>query len=300
MPLENRPHVPRPRGRPPGRPNQPRIIVVDQRAPPSMPPSFDNPSGIRAVLCNPSGPPMKIKTCRRPYRFRNKQNKVAKVSDCERFHDATVFNAHTSSIQRVNFQTFARSSDAASAPFARGATTMIGASHAQQPIIFRRNEAWPPVQIDNLSNLFSNFNPGGVDNQVETTPTNTTYDYDFGDELLNCHSNARFDSSTPPPLPHSAVQFQPLFDNSLMQAPPSMIPMPPSLADLYADFLPPHLSATSQENQVTSSVSTPPDPQSTLPSQLPTVPSSSSCYSQLPGFNSLTQVRLPSGVQSRC
>lgn len=276
--------------------HQVRFVYPDQRPTTYHRQLLNGPGNVRQIRFNPIGPPPAIKLTKRPYRRKSVPNKVIKTVHRNMCDLPPYSTIDQSSTQRMHFQNLVQSTAPSVLP-TRSATPAT-ASH---PALFRNEEAWQLAHIEGSINAFPGFNPGIADNQTEPTSMNMSYMFEF-DENFNCPSNPYFDALTPPPPGQNNAQFQALFNDELMRSSAaSMVRMSTSSGDLFEDFLP-HMAATKpQENQVTSSVSTPPESQNVQASHLPTVPSSSQYCSQqnsLPDFHSLAQVRLPPYVQS--
>jgi hypothetical protein len=164
---------------------------------------------------------------------------------------------------------------------------------------YDKNDSWQTQCIENVDTMLDEFHLVSIDEQR----INSNHQFDF-----DLSTDGRFSSSTPSPPPLTIDNQR--FASSSMEKLPNFLTTNPRLSgadvDLYEHFLNPLplLSSSSmwQENQVTSSVSTPPDfqinnipmqqqqPQQYCPSQI-----NNENYDS---YNLQTQVRLLFDVQS--
>jgi hypothetical protein len=159
------------------------------------------------------------------------------------------------------------------------------------------NDLWKTPNIDYNHAMHNSSVPN--DTREQLTNTHGTYDFEL-DDVFSPTTDERFNSSTPPPpLPLSSMS-GPVTSQLLtpVSAGQSSTPCVTNLEHVYDDFFSTHMlySSTWQENQVTSSVLTPPDFQNNSVLQ-------QQHHSQIfeymdPGLQ--PQVRLLSNVQSYC
>jgi hypothetical protein len=123
---------------------------------------------------------------------------------------------------------------------------------------FDKNDSWQSQCVENVDSMLDEFHLVSIDEQ--RINSNNHFDFDLSIDGFSSKTNDRFGSSTPPPpltidnqrytLSSTDKLINPSITNSRLVT---------SDIDVYDHFLNPYSSSIWQENQVTSSVSTPPD-----------------------------------------
>lgn len=181
---------------------------------------------------------------------------------------------------------------------------------------FDKNDSWQSQCVENVDSMLDEFQLVSIDQQRNYSTNH--FDFDLSIDGFPSKTNERFTSSTPPPLltldntRYSLTNTDKLSNSSSI----SNSRLVTGDVDVYDHFLNPYSSSIWQENQVTSSVSTPPDFQlhhfSLQPSIHPPLPlqqhqqqgtqqyysSSQTTDEHFDSYNSQSQVRLLFDVQS--
>jgi hypothetical protein len=125
---------------------------------------------------------------------------------------------------------------------------------------YDKNDSWPAPCIENVDSMLDEFQLVSIDEQ--RINSNHPLDFDLSTDGFSSKANDRFGSSTPPPpslsidnqrfsLSSTEKFLNPSITNSRL--------ITGDLDGVYEHFLNPYSSSMWQENQVTSSVTTPPD-----------------------------------------
>ena len=138
---------------------------------------------------------------------------------------------------------------------------------------FDKNDSWQSQCIENVDSVLDEFHLVSIDEQRMNSTNH--FDFDLSIDGFSSKTNDRFTSSTPPPPLTLDHQRYSLLTNDKHHQTNSTTLMNNSRLttgdlDVYDHFLNPYSSSMWQENQVSSSVSTPPDFQlNHMPSQHP-------------------------------
>jgi hypothetical protein len=125
---------------------------------------------------------------------------------------------------------------------------------------FDKNDSWQSQCVENVDSMLDEFQLVSIDEQ--RINSNNHFDFDLNIDGFSSKTNERFGSVTPPPLPLLTIDNQRYTLSSTDKLLNSSIPnsrLVNNDLDVYDHFLNPYSSSIWQENQVTSSVSTPPD-----------------------------------------
>jgi len=123
---------------------------------------------------------------------------------------------------------------------------------------FDKNDSWQSQCVENVDSMLDEFQLVSIDEQ--RINSNHHFDFDLSIDSFSSKTNDRFGSSTPPPPITTDNQRYALSSTDKLLN--SSIPNSRLVngdVDVYDHFLNPYSSSIWQENQVTSSVSTPPD-----------------------------------------
>ncbi|CAF0874738.1 unnamed protein product [Adineta steineri] len=125
---------------------------------------------------------------------------------------------------------------------------------------FDKNDSWQPQCVENVDSMLDEFQLVSIDEQ--RINSNHQFDFDLSTDGFSSKTNDQFTSSTPPPPPTRTNDNQRFTLSSTDKLTNSSITnsrLGTGDVDVYEHFLNPYSSSIWQENQVTSSVSTPPD-----------------------------------------
>jgi len=169
---------------------------------------------------------------------------------------------------------------------------------------FDKNDSWQSQCVENVDSMLDEFHLVSIDEQ--RINSNNHFDFDLSIDSFPSKTNDRFGSSTPPPpLPLTTDNQRYALSSTDKLLNPSITNsrLVTGDVDVYDHFLNPYSSAIWQENQVTSSVSTPPDFQiNYFPMQhqqgQQQYYSSQINDEHIDSYNSQSQVRLLFDVQS--
>ena len=162
-----------------------------------------------------------------------------------------------------------------------------------------KNDSWQSQCIENVDSMLDEFHLASIDEQRNNSTTN--FDFDLSIDGFPSKTNDRFGSSTPPPpLTMDNQRYTLSTTDKLLNSSIPNSRLVTGDVDVYDHFLNPYSSSIWQENQVTSSVSTPPDFQlNHYPlQQQQQYYSPQTTDEHFDSFNSQSQVRLLFDVQS--
>ena len=130
----------------------------------------------------------------------------------------------------------------------------------QYLLSFDKNDSWQTPCNENVDGVLDQFNLVSIDEQEVNS--NHHFDFDLSTDAFSSKTNEQFCSSTPPPpLTTDNQRFNLSSTDKLINSAVNNPRLVTNNVDVYEHFLNPHSSSIWQENQVTSSVSTPPDSQ---------------------------------------
>jgi hypothetical protein len=166
-----------------------------------------------------------------------------------------------------------------------------------------KNDSWQSQCIENVDSMLDEFHLASIDEQRNNSTNH--FDFDLSIDGFSSKTNDRFGSSTPPPpLTMDNQRYTLSTTDKLLNSSIPNSRLVTGDVDVYDHFLNPYSSSIWQENQVTSSVSTPPDFQlNHFPLQQQQHAHQQYYPSQttdehFDSFNSQSQVRLLFDVQS--
>jgi hypothetical protein len=129
----------------------------------------------------------------------------------------------------------------------------------QHLLSFDKNNSWQTHCVENVDSMLDEFQLVSIDEQ--RINSNHPLDFDLSTDGFSSKTNDQFGSSTPPPplRPNDNQRFALSTTDKLINPSITNSRLITGDVDVYEHFLNPYSSSIWQENQVTSSVSTPPD-----------------------------------------
>ena len=147
--------------------------------------------------------------------------------------------------------------------WSQNSTTMATTGSAQPSMTLDKNDVWPGQDMENVDTMLDEFQLVSIDEQ--RMHANHQFDFDLGMDGFSLKTSDRFASSTPPPpLTHEHQRYAlAAVGDKFTHSFTGHGKLTGADVDVYEHFLNPlPVSSSSsmwQEDQVTSSVSTPPD-----------------------------------------
>lgn len=138
-------------------------------------------------------------------------------------------------------------------------TTNTSILHSNQDLLsFDKNDSWQTPCIENVDAILDEFQLVSIDEQRINAHHN--FDFDLSTDGFPSKTTDQFCSSTPPPpLTMDNQRYSLSSTDKLLNSTLNNSRLVSGDVDVYEHFLNPNSSTIWQENQVTSSVSTPPD-----------------------------------------
>ncbi|CAF1689180.1 unnamed protein product, partial [Adineta ricciae] len=132
-------------------------------------------------------------------------------------------------------------------------------SHQHLSCSFEKNDSWQTHCVENVDSMLDEFQLVSIDEQRMNS--NQHFDFDLSTDGFSSKTNDQFGASTPPPPLRTTDNPRYTLSSTDKLVNPSINSSRLSTGDVdvYEHFLNPYSSSMWQENQVTSSVSTPPD-----------------------------------------